>query len=191
MLTIERLRVAAGLAATDNSQDAEIDVVIQTAMAMIENYCDRKFPLQDTVERFTHKQGYSVTLARYPIVQINSVRGDNNQTILFHVNNDNGVVHFDGRVHAHEIVIDYRGGYAPDAIPADLEFVIINLFKTLWDAQQGGGSVGVAIGAVKNAKIGDLSLSYETGSGASSDGGSQLLSSTWTTILDYYKRYSV
>jgi hypothetical protein len=70
-----------------------------------------------------------------------------------------------------------------------LQWVVLNLFGTIWDETQSTGTTGT-LGAVKQAKIGDLSLSFDTSMG----GASGLITDSYITsplanILGNYKRW--
>lgn len=188
IIPITTLRVRIGLLETDGTQDTEIVMIYETALAIIENYCDRKFELSAEVEKFTHVSGYSVQLVRYPITQIVSVRNEMANDMPNHYDAKAGVVQFDGHYTAHELTVDYEGGYDDTTCPKDLQLVLLGLFDYLW-ANQGVGSSS-ATGAMKQAKIGDLSVSFDTSTGYVS-GTDSYINAAMAHILMNYKRWYV
>lgn len=188
MFTIEAMRVHVGLDENDNSQDAAINAIMETAIAMAESYCDRKFQIADDSEIFVHVAGYSISLRRFPVNSIASVEAIENTGTPppYHAYMDRGIIFFDGRLYTHQIEVSYNAGYGPTTVPADLQWSIYRMFDVLWSAEQGNA---VAAGSVKQAKIGDLSISYETGaaSTALADG---LIPLAVGAVLNRFKRFS-
>lgn len=188
---MQTLRVRVGLLPTDTSKDAELIATWATAMAMAENHCNRKFMLQDDSETVTHFAGYSYNLRRYPMVSLTSVVADR-RTVEPSYHNDlhNGILFFDGRLCAHTLLITWRGGYDIDAMPADLFWALLHIFDAIWAAGNIAGGAGPSIGAVKQAKIGDLSISYETGASAAGEGTDGFITSSVANVLNAYRRYA-
>lgn len=192
MILIEDLRTRIGLDSADSSRDVELQAAYDIALAMIENYCDRKFELKPDTEYFTHRAAYSFSLRRYPIIQITAVTDSINPNIKmsYHVDEDTGTLFFDGRYLTHKTQVDYEGGYDDTTLPADLEWALLHIFDVVWadmDSTTGSGSTG----AIKQAKIGDLSLSFDTGSGSTSLITDSFITSPIANILGNYRRWYV
>ena len=153
-LSIETLRVRIGLAANDPARDAEINAVSKAAMALLENYCDRKFPFESDQETFTHFDGVTVSLRRYPIWNVSSVTDYlDNPVSRYHVDKERGLVMFDDyRVVRHELKIRYQGGFdlpnndGHPEFPEDLLMAFYNVFDAIFDTYTGAAGAG-ALGA--------------------------------------------
>lgn len=189
-INYEKLRVRIGLASNDNSKDADIASLWSISTSLAEMYCDRKFEFATDNEEFIHDPSYTISLRRYPIVTINSITPDIGGAVSnYHYDKNTGVVHFDGYQVKHKLTINYDGGYT--AWPADLELALIGTFEKLWKDSTGT----VSSGGVKTVKAGDLSITYDTGSGAvtSAVGGAMggHIPFTSTVILDMYRRQQV
>lgn len=188
MFTMEELRLHRGLAADDTSQDASITAAMETAIAMAEAYTDRKLQWALETETFTHIAGYSIQLRRYPINPIFSLTNNDNVsgTPSYHADEGKGIIYFDGRFFSHSLTVTYEGGYDPLTIPADLKWALLRMFDSLLADQESGGSVGA--GALKTAKIGDLAITYDTGSGSATT--DSFMGAPVTSVLSKYKRFS-
>lgn len=196
MITIEHFRIKAGLAADDTSKDTEIELAKGVALSIIEQYCNRKFAFAIEAETFTHWNAYTVPLRRYPVVEITSIDGWSGE---YHFDELTGVVHLDGRAVAHRLTVNYSGGYAETASPAE-PFVYPDDFMSAWlavfsqsytDLNSGGTVASDA--AIKTLRAGDLSITYDNAvdTGSSSGGGSAFggaIPATAKGILDLYRR---
>jgi len=189
LIPIETLRVRAGLDSTDGTMDTDIVMQYEFALAILENYCDRKFELMAEVENFTHVAGYSLQLVRYPVTAIASVQNEMSYDVPNHVDAKAGIVQFDGYMKGHVITVDYTGGYNETTCPKDLQLVVLALFDYLW-ASKNAGSNPDATGPMKQAKIGDLSISFDTGSSEVS-GTDNYVTTSMAHILGNYKRWYV
>ena len=197
LITIESLRQRIGLPVGDASKDAEIMMISEVAVSFIETYCDRKFFEEDDKEVFTHKSGYTVSLRRYPIDDIQSVTGVDRTVINnYHVDKKTGLMQFDGHMKSHQFTVSYKGGYTPTTVPSDLLWCIMSTFDALWadHLAVGGGAVAASTGGVKQAKIGDMSITYDVGGGGSSigsvGGAYGPISTASLSVLSKYKRWS-
>lgn len=183
----EALRVRIGLVYTDNSKDTEIALAYNTALALIETWCDRKFERQDEAETFTHVTSNTVSLIRYPVDHI--IQMDSNVS-KYHLEKKNGVVHFDSFEVEHEIKIAYNGGYA--TLPPDLLVALYGTFDQVYNAQTNPGG-SVSAGNIKTVRAGDLSVTYDNSGGATPNSGGAfggLIPLSAMSILDLYRRES-
>ena len=173
--SIEFFRQRIGLDSSDGSRDADIEVALSTAFGFAELYCDRKFEWQAESETFTHFVGDVVSLIRFPLTDIIDVTGTE---LEYHFNAMTGLIVFDGCVRAHELIIDYEGGYHDTALPEHpytwppaLAFALLVIFDNCWSALNGQSS-SVATGMVKSIKAGaDLGITYETANATTNDYG--------------------
>ena len=184
MIPTTRLRLRAGLNATDASQDAELNRVLGIAVALVEQYLDRTLAHGTEIEKFTHVDGASISLRRYPLESITSI----NPAREYHAENRTGLLHFDGAIREHEIEVRYTGGYSQADLPADLALAIEHVFGDLWTIKDGGAA---SSSGVKTVRAGDLSVTYATG-GAAGQGGGGSYGGTFSpmvaAILDLYVR---
>jgi len=193
-------RLKVGLAPTDAVQDAEITMAINTALAIVENYCNRPFLYNTQVEVFQHVHQGKVQVERYPIDTVISMDASAGMHQVQHVA---GFIDFHGVRYIERLELTYSGGYK--ILPADLEFAMWSVFGALWSTfdptivAAGGGGLTVAIGAVKKRTVvGVGSVEYETGGGStsSSSGGavhadlSAVMPAATMAILAPYKRMS-
>ncbi len=204
-------RVKVGLVATDVSQDAEINLALNAALAFAEHYCDRNFIFKrEQISKSFDRAGEAVFVNRYPIAKVHSATGAGGWTIshnsagLIFNGGSRGGYGYGGAVYNsnRRVVIDYEGGYK--SLPADLEYALWGIFGSLWPTYDpsivaaGGGIAGPAIGAVKKRTIvGVGSIDYETGgSSGSSNAGSGTVAADLSAVmpgatqatLDMYKR---
>lgn len=188
-LSMETLRVRLGLAPTDTSRDDEITRASGTAMALMELYCDRKFPVADETEIFAHLEGSNIQLRRYPIITVTGIRDANGQEVTaYHVSRERGIIRLDGYRNFHEVTVEYSGGYLLDEFPADLAMAFYTLFDT--QVATGGGGGGLAAGAIQSVTLDDVgTVRYATGAAAeAAASGQTFLDPITASILDLYRR---
>jgi Phage gp6-like head-tail connector protein len=186
------------LGIADTSKDVLIGSVLNAAKSIAENYCDRKFDYAAETATFTHPQGNTLSLPRYPLNSIVSVtHGDNatpEATSAYHWIAGTGQIVFDRYLAtAHKITVSYTGGY--NSLPDDLLIALWRIFDTLWaDTPGGGAAVGGAAGgqAINSITIPDVgTIRYESsgasgGSGAGGVGG--LIDNVTGALLSFYRR---
>lgn len=191
---IKLLRVRIGLDPNDGTKDFEILAGFDTALALAESYCDRKFEAKEDSETFVHFWGRDISLHRYPVIEVTDT-SDN--TEYFHVDKFAGLLRLDNMTAQHEIKVDYRGGYTdtpsaewPFAWPADLLLALFLIFDNAYGALSTPSGGSGASGPIKTIRAGDLSITY--GSEAQDYGESPafggLIPISATLILDLYTR---
>ena len=83
---------------TDASKDDEIQLALDTALSVAENYCDRKFMFEtNVVEDFIFKTNESFAVERYPIDKINSSENESGQAVtdnFYEIDADAGLIKF-------------------------------------------------------------------------------------------------
>ncbi len=187
MITPEKLRERAGLAAIDASKDVELNAAFATALAIAENYCNRKFMFSADSETFTRDRGIRLQLHRIPVTTYTEPAGSE---ILYLVKKSGVVLILAA---GETVTIDYEGGYTEATIPADLELALLlmfdNAYASLKPAAAGGGTVGA--GGIESVTLKDVgTVCFATGSSGSSAntaGVSGLLSSDAASILRFYR----
>src|SRR5690606_23203257 len=101
-----------GLSDDDTSSDEEITSGKDAAFALMGLYCNRLFPLlEDAVETFIHCQGNSISLSRYPIVEVSSL--DTNlggDSSTYRIDGNAGLLVYDKCHYFENIVVTYTGG---------------------------------------------------------------------------------
>ena len=133
----DRLQIAPG----DTTQDAMIQVGLDTALAIAEKYCDRQFLYAAQRARFYHVHGDSLQLRRFPIEQVMSLDPDRKHKV-HHIS---GIIELHGQQYAEEIAVDYAGGYRD--LPPDLELALWMLFDSVWGQMSASGAGAAALGA--------------------------------------------
>lgn len=191
LVPIDDLRIRAGLTAGDSSQDNEITGAYEVALSVIESYCDRRFELDTEEEVFAHSSGYSLQLKRFPIITVNSLSVNEPATAPdYHFQPDNGILFFDGLTTSHVITINYDGGYTELTCPKDLQLAVKSVFDLIWNLNQTVASDADEFGAVKQAKIGDLSLSFDAAGSSALGLNDSFITPGSMQLLSAYKRYS-
>lgn len=192
MLTIEELRTRIGLVATDVSKDAQLTDCYSMALAIVEDYLDRKLLRATYTETFFETR--SALLKAWPVDSITTVDGKTPDVNLI-VDWDLGVIR---KVCWDKILVEYVGGYLPDELPLPLVLAINGVFDQLWFAVPGWGLVKAqaqAAGEVKRFSINGISVEYfqsSDGSASSGSGGaSSFIPAAMSGIIDRYKRESL
>jgi hypothetical protein len=186
------LRDRAGLVAGDTSKDAALNISAAAVVALAESYCDRKFSYQGELEEFIHKDGHIISLRRYPIEAIKAISGDN--APKYHLDKQNGLIHFDGHLHEHDLKVSYDGGYKDGEWPEDLLMAFWLLFDGVWgDYGATGGGGTVKAGEIESVTVQDLgTVRFATGAKAvvSSGAYGDFMTPTVSSILSNYRRES-
>ena len=189
----------ARLQIADTSKDTLIGSILNAAKSIAENYCDRKFDYAAESATFTHPQGNTLSLPRYPLNSIVSVtRGDNKTpeaTSAYHWIAGTGQIVFDHYLAAaHKITVSYTGGY--NTLPDDLLIALWRIFDTLWADTPGGGATigagavgGQAINSITIPDVGTIRYESSGASGASASGSAGgLIDNVTAALLSFYRR---
>ena len=173
------------LGITGTTQDAQLQVALNTSIALAERYCDRKFLYAAETVKFYHFSGAFMFIPRYPIEQIISSTGLPSET---KVNNRLGMIEFHGHQSFEDASVTYAGGYK--VLPDDLELALWGVFNGVWPSINGGSSV--AAGAIDSITIPDVgTIRYNnSGSSASSSAsaGNANVLGAFASVLDTYRR---
>lgn len=182
MWDIATARVKTGLTAVDTTNDVALQVSMDSALALIEKYCDRHFLYQEQTDSFI-RPTYRASLSRYPIESIKNVIGN----AYKEVNKLSGVIELHSTEKAH---VTYNGGYK--TLPADLELAFWAVFASVNDALSSTGAT--LSGGLKKLQItGVGSIDYDTSSGGATSGGGAfggMIPEVAMSILDLYVRES-
>lgn len=167
---------------TGTTQDVQLQAALDTALAWAETYCDRYFKYGPQEEIFTHTNGPTLSLKRYPIESIN--KGGP----AHHFDADSGVVFLHDYNQKHQITVDYFGGYK--TLPADLEMALWGTFDSVWSTMQSAGSAPVGGGAIKAISSDSQRIEYDTSGGAvvGVDSNSGLPSMAAAILNSYVRR---
>lgn len=178
---------------TDASKDDEIQLALDTALSVAENYCDRKFMFEaNVVEDFIFKTNESFAVERYPIDKINSSENESGQAVtdnLYEIDADAGLVRFAKGYPNQSFTVNYDGGYK--TIPLDLELSLWSIFDKIWAMTQSSTGGGVVVGGIESVAItGVGSVKYSSGSSGDDAIGSDnsLISSMAYSVLKKYVR---
>lgn len=121
----------ANLGITDTSQDVALQLCLDTALAIVEGWLDRKLLLATETEVFHEPKSCKLWVERYPLVEVLTINGDDyNPAAGYEIEQDNGWIK--GPWPATPITLEYTGGYDP--LPPDLEFALWQVFGALWAA---------------------------------------------------------
>lgn len=189
------LRARVGLAEDDTSKDATLTVAFNTAVALAETYCDRKFDYkEDAVEYFTYESDKTISLERYPLKAITSIttfaNGDVTPPIRF--DRKAGIVYLCGFANDEELTVNYSGGY--EVLPPDLLQAFLLIFDNVWKSNGGSGDSGggMPTGDIKAISVPDVGrVEFVTeSSGGGSVGEWGLIPDDATAILSMYRRES-
>lgn len=184
------LRVRVGLAEDDTSKDAQLTLDFNTAVALAENYCDRKFDYKaDAIEYFTYDSDKTISLERYPVSAVTSVTTFENEIVTPPIRFDrkSGVVYLCGYANDAELTIEYSGGY--QVFPADLLQAFLLIFDGVYKGNGGTSSGGMPTGEVKAISVPDVGrVEFATASGSGEAGAWGLIPDTATAILSTYRR---
>lgn len=167
----------ARLGASDGSKDAIIQMGLDTALAMAERYCDRRFAYAAETARFYHFQGDTLFLPRYPIEAVISTSGLPDIKVHHRL----GTLELPGFSAVEEAVVSYSGGY--QVYPPDLELALWGIFDNVYPALS-----GAAPAAVDSVTIPDVgTIRYRNDGNSMSIDNANVLGS-FSGILETYRR---
>ena len=186
-------RVRIGLLATDATQDDALKSALDFALAVVENYCDRRFTWGVEEEDFNFVSSESLSVTRYPISRVRRVQGAGdafNSSAGYKIDYDAGLIYMNGRHHGGTIKVIYEGGYK--TLPADLAMALWLVFDQMYEMMKGGAAVNV--GDISSISVPDVgTVRFNTGGGAASpqsSGGSTVshIPDIAVSMLQPYRR---
>lgn len=191
---LEVLRVRVGLPADDTSKDDEITATYIAALSWMEAYLDRYLEPGTYTESFTHVAANVLSLKGYPVEAIVSMSSDNYDAppVAYHVEEVNGLIHFDGYAVAHEIAVTYD---AKPALTGALYMAFLSLFDSVWAQFHASTSTDpVGTGAIKAISSDGARVEFDVSGSSSSSSGidpSSGLPFGVAAMLHLYRRESV
>ena len=187
LFDIDFFRQRIGLASGDTSKDTLIQAALTVSLELIENYLDRKLEYGTYKEMFVHISQGTVQLKAYPVDTIIGVTSASGRSQKYCLDKVVGIIFEDSWLHEHEYEVEYTGGYK--TLPVTIETAVMLVFDIVFPALESSGGVA-STGGIKSAKIGDLSISYDTGAAAKSSSDVSLIPAVCYHMLDPYKRFS-
>lgn len=183
-----------GILPADTTKDVVMQGLLGAALALAENWCDRKFMYAAETETLVHPGGLALSLLRYPIDTTTAplVTGQSGTVTGWRTNAPAGLLEFDGWAPSLAYTVTYSGGYK--VLPPDLELALWAIFDAVWGATPGAGKVGTAtaggvIKSISSPDIGSISFHSPNDSSGSSGGVmGGLIPATALGILDLYRR---
>lgn len=184
------------LGITGTTQDAQITALLASSLALAEAYCDRWFQhVSGQIEEFTHVGGRTLSLKRYPIDPgtIPAMNDRQGGTLpKYHIERSTGLIRFDSRLEAHELVVSYSGGY--QTLPDPLVTALWPIFDQQWANRTNTGGGGVGAGVVQSiTSEGQTVRFFDPSSGGASAVGldpDSGLPISVVGLLDLYRRES-
>jgi hypothetical protein len=168
--TLAEAKIRLGIDPADTSQDADIEIAMNTALAMVEQYLNRQFLYAQEELEVIHSHGGSIQVSRYPIDTVSRM----SPMIRHQVHNEVGLIVFHRPTITDRVELEYTGGYK--VLPADLEYGLWLAFDAIWadmsaPAGSGGGSAGAAgdVESVSLTGVGTVRFSSGASSGSSSN----------------------
>lgn len=175
------------LSITDTTQDALLTVGIDTALAVAERFCDRKFGYAAETVKFYHFYGDTLFLPRYPVESIVSVTG---LPTNYKVHNRLGMIDLPGAQSIEEATVSYTGGYK--VLPPDLELALWSIFDNLWPSIKSSGTSSLGSSAVASITVPDVgTIRFDNsgaGAGAGGAGANSNLYGAFFSVLETYRR---
>lgn len=190
---LEILRVRIGLDPDDTSKDAEITAAYLAALSWLEQYLDRFLEPGTFTETFTHVAANVISLKGYPVDGIINMSSDNTDPIHYHVEARNGLIHFDGFLVAHELVVEYD---ATPVLEGAMMLALLGLFDVVWGTfTSSAAEESLGSGAIKAITSDGARVEFDVSSGASSSFGSidpnSGMPMAVAAMLQVYRRWQV
>jgi hypothetical protein len=173
-------------------QDAEVQGMLDAALALAERYCNRGFLYRAERVNFYDTTAGSLPMPRYPIDVVTKT----NAIGRYHIMKSAGtiLIHDRNWWHGREITIEYAGGYR--TLPADLELALWEVFANLWgrhSASLTGAAAATGSGAIQSITSDGATIRYDTSgsAGAATQGAVDPETGfpySALSILDLYRR---
>ena len=144
MPTLDDLKDMLGIATGDTSLDDEITDGFATTLAVVEAYLGRGVAFADQVQAFepVESRNRRLMLFRFPVSEVRTVSVDGAPVTGWRVFHQSGILEWRDGCCAYlsrapcgqepVISVEYSGGYADDAWPADLMDAILRAFFARW-----------------------------------------------------------
>jgi len=190
MMAFDLAAAKARLNITGTSQDVQLQGTLDTALAIVETYLDRKLEYATETIRVPYFRGDTIKVRRWPIDSVTAVTHGYGSFTAFKVDYADGLILFN---HAHaidELSIEYSGGFTD--LPADLLFALWGVFDAV-HAASSGGTATVAAGTIESVTIPDVgTVRFASGASAASAGASSggLIPAQYLALLDRYRNHA-
>jgi len=188
LLKITDLRKRVGLLETDVSLDTKITDCYTVALLLVEDYLDRRILLETFIEQFTcvhHAQ-----VKAWPIDTVISIDG-NTAIPELRIDKERGIIY---NVNWDNTLLEYKGGWPDQNIPAVIVMTINELFDKLWATTTGFGTdtpVVQSDAEVKKFSINGVSVEYFQSGEISTSSSASIIPQRFRNLLDYYRRESL
>ena len=146
MPTLDELKDMLGIPPTETSLDDEITSGMAATIAIVERYLGRGVAFGAELQPFepVDSRNPRLMLYRFPVTEVRSVLVDDQPVTGWRVFHASGILEWrhgccpsyyrGGCAPEPIITVDYSGGYADDAWPADLMDAILRAFFARWHA---------------------------------------------------------
>lgn len=149
--------------------DALLQATMDTTLAILENYLDRKLEYATETDSFYYTHRHSLDLDRYPVETIDSITSEGDAVNEYKVKATAGEMLLPRNVISKEVDVTYTGGY--ETFPADLETAYWLTFLQVYNTTEGGGTT-VNVNGISSITIPDVgTIRYDTSSSSSSSSG--------------------
>ena len=189
---ISGAKVFLGLPAAVNPVlDPQLQVGLDTALALAELYCNRKFSYTAETATFTHPRSSVLQLSRYPIEQVSNVANDSGavSTANYHVIFSLGQIVFDGYSGGHKVMVTYSGGYK--VLPPDLLLALWGIFGQVYGSMNAAGGGAPSGQVVQSITVPDVgTVRYESSgssTGGAGGGAVGMIPATSVSLLNLYR----
>jgi len=121
----------------ENSADmAQVSFLMNSAMMIADNYCQRHFAYAVSTEKFVINATKTIQLKRYPITQVESITYVSGVEVADYIlDEETGIVIFNQEAVKTQIEVVYAGGFDP--IPPDVLLALQSAVKKLYSNSLG------------------------------------------------------
>lgn len=188
LLRIAELRKRVGLLDTDLTKDIQLTDCYTVALLLVEDYLDRRILLETFTEQYTCV--HHALVKAWPIDTILKIDGNDPPADL-RIDKERGMIY---NVNWDNTMLQYRGGWPDQDIPAVIIMTINELFDKLWATTAGYGIDTPVIqgdGEVKKFSINGVSVEYFQSGEINTTSASSIIPVRFRSLLDYYRRESL
>jgi len=204
--TVADIKKALGIPDADTSKDEAIESMLAATIALIETYLGRGIAQANEVQEFIPPDSRNPVLSvfRFPIQLVNSVTQEAATISGWRVYREAGQVKWKAgacymrRACCGEddppVMVDYVGGYADDAWPADLAEAVMRAFYVRWNATGGTGNTADVVNAPGNNRsvsVDGLTITRDSQMWAGDAFGGVVVPPELTGVAAMLERYKV
>ena len=168
----------------DVTKDASVQLSLDTALALAETYCNRKFTYAAETATFHYPFAQVLQLSRYPLEQVVSVTSDTTtiERSTYQAVLGAGQVKSSGWMSGNSIDVTYAGGYK--ILPPDLLLALWGIFDKVWAASSGGAVGDRIVNSIQIPDVGTVKYESPNATAAAPVG---LIPATSVAMLDFYR----